>query len=159
MNQRTTTYLIAIGMLDATFAAIPAANATNNCPLGTRSPYACVNTSAYSSGDGDCDDAAAGRVANGIMIIASPDRSVGGFATVNTECDDNGSYEWNSLSVTAYGGSSAGVNSASARWNYYDPHTGTTYCNSYVLVNGARTNVPLCDVAGGPPEVPAALLP
>lgn len=159
MNLRTSTYLIAIGMLVAGLATIPAANATNNCPLGTRSPYACVNTSAYSGGDADCDDAASGRVLNGIMIIASPDRTVGGFVAVNTECDDNTYYEWNSLSATAYGGSPAGVHSASARWNYYDPHTGTTYCNSYVLVDGARTNVPLCDAAGGPPEVPAALLP
>lgn len=158
MNLRTTTYLIAIGMLVATFAALPAANATNNCPLGTRSPYACVNTGAFSSGDGDCDDATSGRVANSIMLIASPDRTVGGYAIVGTECDDNEYYEWNALTATGSFGSPAGGASASARWNYYDPG-GATYCNSYVIVNGARTDVPLCAAAGGPPEVPVGLLP
>ena len=158
MNLRTNTYLIAIGMLVVTFAAFPAANATNNCPLGTTTPYACVNTSAFSGGDEDCDDAASGRVVNGIMIIFSPERTVGGFATVNTECDDNSDYEWNSLSASGSFGSPAGGGSASARWNYYDPGDATS-CNSYVIVNGGRTDVPLCAVAGGPPEVPAALLP
>lgn len=147
MNLRTSACIAAFALV--ALAVIPTASAVG-CPVGNQ---ACVYQSAYSTGDGDCDDASAGHAINSIMVTASPDRTVGGYAVVGTECDDNSDYEWNSLSATASAGSPAGGGSASARWNYYDPHD-AQYCNSYVKVNADRTDVPLCTVAGGPPEVP-----